>query len=124
MVRRSVEDRLAASPTHGYHRGPSDVHADLIGRGHEQPEKTPAGAMRVPEETVHAAARRDDRDGCVGEPILERDGLEAWVLPRSKPLSPAAYSGCGSGSVISRRPRRARHPRIPAATAAPAQMIA
>ncbi|MFI7545665.1 hypothetical protein [Actinoplanes sp. NPDC049599] len=40
-----------------YHRGLLDIHADLIGRGHEQPEKALAGAMRVPEEAVHARLR-------------------------------------------------------------------
>jgi hypothetical protein len=56
MVRRYVEDRVAALPADGadYHRGLLDIHADLVGRGLDEPEKALADAMRVPEETVRA----------------------------------------------------------------------
>ncbi|MEV4344998.1 hypothetical protein AB0J83_11025 [Actinoplanes sp. NPDC049596] len=56
MVSRYVEDRVAALPDDGddYHRGLLDIHADLVGRGYDEPEKALARAMRVPQETVRA----------------------------------------------------------------------
>ncbi|GAB2594318.1 hypothetical protein Aab01nite_82820 [Paractinoplanes abujensis] len=56
MVRRYVEDRVAALPDDGddYHRGLLGIHADLVERGYEAPEKALARAMRVPQKTVHA----------------------------------------------------------------------
>ena len=58
MVRRYVEDRLAELPADDdYHCGLLTIHADLLARGHEEPEKALAQAMRVPEETAQACLR-------------------------------------------------------------------
>ena len=57
MVRRYLEDRLAALPPAGagYHHGLLGILDDLTGRGHANPEQALAAAMRVPEETLQAA---------------------------------------------------------------------
>jgi hypothetical protein len=57
MVRRYIEDRLAALPADGpgYRRGLLDILDDVTGRGHAEPEKVLAAAMRVPAETLDAS---------------------------------------------------------------------
>jgi hypothetical protein len=56
MVRRYLEIRLAELPADqrddSYRRGLLDIHADLVGRGHPQPDNALATAMNMPTDVL------------------------------------------------------------------------
>ncbi|MEU4244466.1 hypothetical protein [Actinoplanes sp. NPDC026619] len=79
MVRRYLEDRLAALPADadGYHRGLLDIRDDLVSRGQAAPEEALAAAMGVPDETMRACLQVAQQHATTSHPLPYSEGCNS-----------------------------------------------